>query len=908
MQLIGRSAERAMLDAIVAALRTGSSRALVVHGDAGMGKTALLDYLSDRAPDCRVVRAAGVEAETELAFAALHAVCAPVLDRAERLPAPQRHALLTAFGMQPGPAPDRFLVGLAVLGLFSEATQTQPLLVLIDDQQWLDQASAQILAFVARRLAAEAVGLVLATRVPSADLTGLPALRVDRLTDDESRSLLRTVLTGPLDVRVRDQIVAEARGNPLALLELPRALTPAELAGGFGLPGALARSLDGTFRHQLDTLPAPSRTLLALAAAEPSGDPVLLWAATTALGIPADAAEPVMEAGLAEFGTRVRFRHPLVRSAAYRCVALSDRQRIHRALAAVIDPETDSVRRAWHLGHGTAGPDEDVAAELERSAEQVQARGGVSAAASFLERAAALTIDPARRSDRAITAASAKARAGLLDAARDLLKIAEATPLTELQRARADLVRAQLALISSHGNAAAPLLLSAARRLEDIDATLARETYLDALSAAIFAGRLAVDAGMVEISELARSATRPLSTPGPADLLLDGLATQYSVGFVAGLPAIHAALRQYGHGMTTDQELRWMFLACFAAARVWDIDRQTTLAERYVQLVRDNGAVTQLPLALSALVVPLLFTGQFDAAASGIDEMCAAIDAMGKTLTPFSAIILAALRGRQEEVDARCDAAQRDALRRGEGFGLTAVAWCRSLIANSRGDYRTAREAAQYASAGRGDAAASWWSLTELVEAASRLKDTATATAALARLTEMTTPSATDWGLGVEARSRALLSEGDTAELLYREAIERCRRAGLRPDLARSHLLYGEWLRRQRRRVDARLELRCAHELFEEMGMTAFAERARGELAATGEKARRRAAPDTAGELTAQEAQIARLAREGLSNPEIGARLFISARTVQYHLAKVFAKLAIRSRSQLDDALTDSGG
>lgn len=361
MQLLGRSAECAALDVLDATLRTGASGALVVHGEAGMGKTALLDYLAERATTCLVVRIAGLESETELALSALHAVCTPVLDRLDALPEPQRRALLTAFGMRTGPAPDRFLVGLAVLGLLSEAAQARPLLVLVDDQQWLDRASSQILAFVARRLAAESVGIVLATRVPGDELAGLPDLPLTGLTDDESRSLLNAVLDGPLDTRIRDQIVAEARGNPLALLEFPRALTPAELAGGFGLPGALARSLGGTFRHQVDALPVSTRLLLALAAAEPSGDPALLWAAAAILDIVGEAAEPAIESGLAEFGSRIRFRHPLVRSAAYQAVPLPQRRRLHGALAAVIDADADPDRRAWHQGRAVLGPDDEVA-------------------------------------------------------------------------------------------------------------------------------------------------------------------------------------------------------------------------------------------------------------------------------------------------------------------------------------------------------------------------------------------------------------------------------------------------------------------------------------------------------------------------------------------------------------------
>ncbi len=907
MELIGRDEELQALNAALSTVRAGRSQVLVLSGEAGIGKTALLDEMARLAADFRVVRIAGIESETEFVFAALHQLCASMWDEIEAIPAPQRDALLTAFGERQGPAPDPFLVGLAVLSVVSEAAHHRGLMLLIDDQQWLDRASRQVLAFVARRLVAESVGVVFATRIVGDELRGLPGLTVGGLRDQDSQELLARALVGPLDRQVRDRVIAEAHGNPLALVELPRVLGHSELAGGFGTPGApLTHSLEGTFRRQLGNLPLPTRRLLALAAADPAGDPALLWRAAEVLGIDADAAVPAFESGLAEIGSRVVFRHPLIRSTAYRSVPMSDRQKVHAALAAVTDSGRDPDRRAWHLGHAAVGPDDTVSDELARSAGRVQARGGVIAAAAFLERASALAVDPSRRCDLALAAASAKAHAGQLDAARDLVRVAESTRLTDLQRARADLVRAQLAFIGSHGSDAAVLLLSAARRLEAIDATLARETYLDAMSAALFAGRLAVGGGMLEVAEFAGAATRALSAPEPSDLLLDGLATQYSAGFDKGLPAVREALEVYGQGMAVEQELRWMLLACLAATRVWDIARHTSLSIRYLQVVRDSGAVSHLPLALSSRFVPLLFTGEFEEAAQVTEEMGAAIDAMGKNLSPYCAIVLSAWRGRHTELAALSDATRPDAERRGEGHGLTVIEWADAVVANARCDYARARASATSASAYRGDGGASWWTLPELVESSSRLGDFATATDALNRLAEMTTPSGTDWGLGVEARSRALVSDGDAAERLYRAAVGHLGRAGLRPDLGRAHLLYGEWLRRQRRRVDARTQLRTAHQLFESIGMAAFAERARRELLATGEKARQRTAAPVHVALTAQEAQIARLAREGLSNPEIGSRLFISARTVQYHLGKVFSKLDIKSRSQLERALLEN--
>ena len=518
-ELTGRRAECVVLDRLMAAVRTGESRALVVHGEPGVGKTALLQYLAGQASGCRVAPAGGVQSEMELAFAVLHQLCAPMLDRLERLPAPQRDALRTAFGLSAGPAPDRFLIGLAALGLLSEVAGDRPLVCIVDDEQWLDSASAQVLAFVARRLGAESVGLVFGARVPTGDLAGLPELVVRGLREDDARALLDSALTGPMDRRVRDQVIAEAHGNPLALLELPRGGTAAELAGGFGLPGtiSLSGSIEESFRRRIEALPAGTRRLLLLAAADPTGDPALVRRAARRLGVGAEAAGPAVEAGLAEFGVRVRFRHPLVRSVVYRSAPGQERQLAHAALAEVSDPELDPDRRAWHRAQAAPGPDEDVAGELERSAGRAQARGGLAAAAAFLERAVMLTPDPARRAGRALAAANTKVQAGAFDAAQDLLAAAGAGPLSEFEQARVDLLRAQLAFVTNRGGDAPLLLVKAARRLEPVDAGLARATYLDALTASTLAGRLARPGGhTLEVARAASAAPRPPGEPARA--------------------------------------------------------------------------------------------------------------------------------------------------------------------------------------------------------------------------------------------------------------------------------------------------------------------------------------------------------------------------------------------------------
>jgi DNA-binding CsgD family transcriptional regulator len=905
--LTDRHAECDVLGRLVAAVRGGESRALVVHGEPGVGKTALLEYLAGQASGCRVAHAGGVQSEMELAFAVLHQLCAPMLDRLERLPAPQRDALQTAFGLSAGPAPDRFLIGLAALGLLSEMAGERPLVCIVDDEQWLDSASAQVLAFVARRLGTESVGLVFGARVPTGDLAGLPELVIGGLREDDARALLDSALTGPLDAVVRDQIVAEAHGNPLALLELPRGWTAAELAGGFGLPGAvpLAGRIEESFRRQLGALPAQPRRLLQLAAAEPTGDPVLVWQAAGRLGICAEAEGPAVEAGLAEFGVRVRFRHPLVRSAAYRSAPADDLREIHAALAEVTDPASDPDRLTWHRAAATAAPDEGVATELERSAGRAQARGGLSAAAAFLERAMLLTPDPGRRADRAIAAAEAKHQAGAPDVAAELLVMAEAGPLEELARARISLLRGQMAFSAGNSSDTPRLLIDAARRFEALDTRLARETYLEALSAALLGHRTS-QIGTLEIARAARGATAaPPSDSRAPDLLLEGMATLITDGYETGVPAVQRALSVFRDGdLPIGEQLRWLFVATRCAIDIWDDESWRDLAIRQVELARAVGALSLLPFAITQRFGMHLHAGEFATVAQLVDEFSVLKEATATGLPDFGTMILAAWQGRSREAFRLIDEFITDMSERGQGYGVSLPYYTASVLYNGLGRYADAMASAELASEQRDDLAFANLALVELIEAAVRGGQPERAAAAMGRLTELTLPSGTAWGLGVAARSRALLSEGDEAERLYREAIGHLSSAPARTELARAHLLYGEWLRRQRRRREAREHLRTARDMLEAMGMDAFAERAGRELRATGETARKRAAATARDEeLTAQEAHIARLAREGLSNPEIGSRLFISARTVQYHLGNIFAKLGIASRSQLSHVL-----
>jgi DNA-binding CsgD family transcriptional regulator len=904
-RLIGRAAECRELDSLLEALRRGESRCLVIRGEAGVGKTALLEYLAGQAADGRVIGVTAVQSEVELAFAALHQLCAPILDELEGLPAPQREALRITFGLHDGPVPDRFLVGLAVLSVLAEAAADRPLVCVVDDAQWLDRASAQVLAFVARRLGMESVGLVFAARVPAEELAGLPQLVIEGLKGPDARALLDVVLTGPVDIQVREEIIAETGGNPLALVELPRGLTPAELAGGFGLPGALALPgrIEETFQRRISALPADTRRLLLLAAAEPLGEPLLVWRAADNLGIDREAVNSAVDAGLVVFGARVRFRHPLVRSAVYHLASVHERQEAHRALAEVTDPVRDPDRRAWHRAQATPGPDEDVAAELERSAGRAQARGGFAAAAAFLERAAVLTPDLAKRSARALAAAQAKVQAGALDAGLDLLAMAEAEPLGEFERARADLVRAQIAYVTRRFSDAAPLLLNAAKRLEPIVPDLARATYVDALLAAGFAGRFAAPGG--SFLDVAREVS-PFSGQEPTafDLLLDGLTAQCVQGYTASIPLLRSALNAFRGDMPAGQELRAIPLASMVSGYLWDDDAYEAISERWARFCREAGALSDLPIALNTRALILLFVGDLSSAASLVEEVRAATDATGIDIHPVGAVCLAAFRGHEAEASPYIEANVSEALRRREGNRLAVAMWASAVLNNGLGRYQEALAAAQVASESALEVSFPRWVLAELIEAAVRTGTPAAATDAYRRLAEMAEATASDWALGLQARSRALLTEGGEAEKFYQESIEHLGRTQMRTELARAHLVYGEWLRRQRRAGDAREQLRTALDMFEAMGMDGFSERTRRELRATGETRARQRSVTRQSELTVQEAQVAKLAREGLSNPEIGARLYISARTAEYHLSKVFTKLNITSRAQLEHVLT----
>jgi DNA-binding CsgD family transcriptional regulator len=909
-RLFGRTRELEILERLIANARGGKSAVLVVRGEPGIGKTELLRQLIAQASGFWVARVVGVESEMELPFAGLYQLCAPMLGRLGSLPDPQRRGLSVAFGLASGASPDRFLVGLAVLSLMAEVCEEQPMLCVVDDAQWLDQASAQVLGFVGRRLLAESIALVFAVRTPAAGdpspdhLAGLPELRLGGLDEPSARALLATVTSGPLDESVRARILEETHGHPLALLELSRGRGAADLAGGFALPAAgdLPRRIEDQYAARLGDLPDEVQRLVLLAAADPVGDPALVLRAAQVLGLDTGTVNLTAAADLLGFGPNVRFRHPLVRSAAYRAAAADDRRAAHEALAAATDPLADPDRRAWHRAHAAAGPDEEVAQELINSASRALRRGGVAAAAAFWERAVALTPVPAQRAARALAAADAKYAAGDFEAAQALLVTAEVGPLGELGEARAQRMRAQIAFALRRGGDAPLLLLQAAQRLRSLDAGLARRTYLEALVAAIYAGRLAQGQDARQVACAARSATPQPSgsqTLPHSQLLLHGLAVRLADGYLAAAPTLKEALRRY---RVQPHELGWLSVSYnLVAMDLWDDEAWFELAAGQVRQARANGTLSWLPFALDYLAEIHAQAGELSKAAALLIER-ERVDPGGRETTlPYVPLLLAAWRGDAPGAAELAGEMARGACDRGEGAALTYTDYAQAVLDNGLGNYGPAAEAAHRASA-VDEIVISPWALGELVEAAARSGQQERARAAADQLSRLAAASGSNWARGAAARARALVSGGHAADEEYREAIERLGSTRMATHLARARLVYGEWLRRQNRRSDARDQLRSAFDALASMGAGAFAERARRELQATGEKARKRS-EGTRTDLTPQEEEIAQLAREGRTNQEIGAQLFIGGRTVEWHLRKVFAKLGISSRRELDQAL-----
>lgn len=905
--LRGRGPELAELGGLVSRARAGRSGAMVLTGEAGIGKTALLDETADRSPeDVHVERIVASESEMELAYAGLQQLCGAMMASAEGLPEPQRDALEAAFGLRSSPAPDPFLVGLAVLGLLTEVAGEGALLCILDDAQWLDDASAHAVSFVARRLGAEGIVLLLAMREPEAAFAGLDRMTVEGLGDDDARKLFDRALPGAVDSRVRDQLIAESRGNPLALQELPRSLSLGEIAGGFPMtrPMPLESRIERSLIAQLDPLPEPTRRLLLLAAADPTGDPELLWRASGALGLSAEDVDLAGEGGALIVGTRVSFRHPLLRSAVYRFAPAEDRRTVHRVLAEATPVERDPDRRAWHRARATLAPDEEVASDLEKSAARARTRGGAAAAAAFLERAAELTPTPVRRARRIIAAAEAQHDAGAPEAALRLLDSARDHPLTELQEALVARLRARAGYALRRDSTGPRLLLAAAQGLEELDPVLARDTYIEALAAAIYGGRLG-DADVVdEVAEAILDATEGDESDRARDLILRGQALLAARGQEEAIPTLRRAQRAFLEQAPDSLELHWVWFASRAAQDLWDAELLRALADRQVDLARAEGILTVLPIALSLLMLAQTVDGDLDAADASCDEIDVIKQVTGHPLPQYGRLFLAAYRGEAEETERRAERLRADARARGEGYGLSATNFAEAILYNGLGRYPEAVASGRRELPFTHELSHAMRTLLELVEAATRTGERELAERSFEQLASVTRPVGTNWAEAVLAMAEAQLLEGDPAEALYRDAIERFERERIPIMVGRCRLLYGEALRRDRRRIDARAQLRPAFELLSGLGMQGFADRAARELRATGETVRVRR-PEATDQLTEQELNVARLAREGLTNPDIGGRLFISARTVQYHLRKVYLKLGISSRNELGNVLTD---
>jgi DNA-binding CsgD family transcriptional regulator len=907
--LFGRRAECATVEALLSEVlerRACDGSVLVIRGEAGIGKTAVMDYCADRASGCRVMRLTGVEAEHQIPFAALHQLCRPLLGVCDVLPPAQQRALHLALGLEEGGAPNQFVLGLAVLGLLGEASATRPLVCLIDDAQWLDEASRTVLELVGRRLSSEAVLLLFAVTQDGETqlLNDLPSLTLGGLESEDARTLLTSTVVGRLDEMVCARIVSETRGNPRRLLELSRTMTAAEL-GGFGLPQVEHPSgaVEEHWARNITALPRSTQQLLLLASADPTGDATLLWRAARVLGIPFGAAAPAEACDLLAVGSSVRFRHPSVRSAAYSAASPKDRRAAHAALADATDSLIDPERRVWHRAEAAVGEDETVASELVAAASGVQARAGLAAAATFLQRSVELTADPIRRAERSLSAAEAHLQAGEFNKALGLLAAARATALGDVQRSRMERLSARAQYAEDPGPDAAHLLVRAAKALEPLDVRLARETYLDAWMASFAAGRRAAPGGLLpSVASAARCAPAARGGPSRCDLFLEGFVTVVTDGRAAAAGSLRRAVDAFLGDEVSDLEfVQWGHVATLAACILWDWRSWDILSAKHVELARATGAFAALSIALNGRGEFAVWCGDVEATTTLAAEYHAvSVARKGASCSSFG-LLQSAYQGRPEALGLTV-ASEAEFAARGLGQGVQHARWTRSIFCNGLSRYPDALAAAELAAYEMEIPNGTGWALPEVIEAAVRTGQLELAHRAMEQLARHTLD--TDWASGIEARCRALLTSGELAERWYAEAIRRLAMTPFRTELARAHLLYGEWLRRKSRRVDAREHLAVAFELFAAMRAEGFAERTRRELVATGAKLRKRnLGAAWRGELTPQEAQVARLAGDGRTNAEIGAELFLSVRTVEWHLRKVFMKLGISSRKDLKAAV-----
>jgi DNA-binding CsgD family transcriptional regulator len=905
VNLLGRDSEKGLLDSLLDTARAGLSGVVVVRGEPGVGKTALLDYVVDRAADFLVVHFTGVEPERDLGYAALHRLLTPILHQIERLPAPQRDALNSALGLAAGPPANPFLVGLGTISLAANAARARKrLLTVIDDAHWIDRESLEALAFWGRRIRAEGIALVFATRdtESASSLAGFDAINIGGLSNDDARTLLAAGAGFGLDRDVVERIVKETGGNPLAIVELAKDLTVDKVVGMAGAPQplALTERLEEHFAGHVRALPADTQMFLLTVAADASADAALVWRAVTRLGVAREAAEPAEAAGLVVLSSTISYRHPLIRSAVYARARAADRRAVHRALAAATDADTDAERRAWHLAAASMGADEDVAGVLEQVADGAHARGSSSAELALLTRAAELTPDPIRAAKRRLRAADAALLTGAPHQVHLLVSLASTALVDPGDKAWAKRLEGAAYHREAKAKPASVILREAAVELIPTAPGLGRQTLMEALEAALLAG----DASDPDLRAIATAAlAAPAATASPVDQLLNAYGVYVRDGFVASVDLLRRAVGAALAAPTLDTPVRWSVLLTCATEMLWDQDLHDKLAERLSQASGEQADLNSMAIPVWAKANSQVWSGHL-IAADGVAAQAADIYAAAGE-SPFSSdlarLLLRALRG---EEHMRTDAATVTQVAEGIGNGVAAAMALAALTKLDLGRSRYA-DAVDH-SVGvfdRDPVVHGSHILADLVEAAVRVDRIDAADSALARLAERATAVGTEWSLGLLARCRALMA-ADAAEVeaSYREALERLGATRLTVELGRTHLLYGEWLRRQKRRSDARDQLRLAHDLFDGMGAAAFAKRARDELLATGERVRRRTV-DTVRDLTPQESHIADLAAGGDTNPEIAAQLFISASTVEYHMRKVFVKLGITSRRELRHAL-----
>jgi DNA-binding CsgD family transcriptional regulator/tetratricopeptide (TPR) repeat protein len=901
--LVGLWPQRQRLDQLLDELGEGRSGALVICGAGGSGKTLLLSHLAASAAGMPVLQLRGASSEVGMRFSGLHQLLSPVLGALADLPDARRQSVESAFGSEAG-STDRFQLGLGTLDLLSATASDAGVLCLVDDVQLVDPGSVETLAFVARRLDGEGIGLVFTERQTTAGgiaaLRGLPDISVEPLDEAASRELLGLLGADSLDVRVETRILRVAGGNPLALRELYHGLTAAQRRGIEPLHERLpvTRRLSDSLLQEVHTLPQQAQAYLLIAALE--SDPTLVSRSAELLGIDPDAAGMAGAHELLRESDAVGFRSALLGWAVRARASASATDRAHQALAEVSDRRQDADRGAWHRACVTPGQNERVALQLERATERARTRNGGRVAAAFLERAAALTPQGPARARRLLRAAESAFRVGDASAALELVQDAEQFGIDGSADACARRLRAAILRTSGEEAQASRLLVEAASSAAPTDPSLAREIYLEALHAALRAGSPGAGAELASVQGAARGMTHHTGgQPSAADDLLDGYA---ALGRETRTEAL-AALRRGVDALRRRADLRWCGIGITAAWRLFDDVAIHELALAYVTEARRAEALLMLPEALQYLAASELLAGRLEDASAHVREAESVAEQAGRSTPDRSGYLLMIAGWRGEEAAGRQLALEsiRAATAHGPPVMASAAQWLLAVLDNGLGNHAAALTAAQAACE---DDWIRTWALPELVEAAVRTRGIARARAAASVFEEIAGPLDTPWARGSLACTQALVANGSNADELFQSSIEQFKRCSVVPQLGRARLLYGEWLRRNRRRRDAQSQLSMARQVFEAVGARAFGRRAEEGLRAAGAKPMPALETEPL-DLTPQESQVARLVHDGLSNPEIAARLFISPRTVEYHLHKVFRKLDVTSRMQLARLVSD---